>query len=240
MKHATILALTALLAGASMGQQVHGQLHPLIREQGKGILLVDFGAVGNPALSNLQAFMEMDIQTRVDAKQADPLVPGDDWRRKALTMAGTNWFSLIVFVKQPQNSSLLSVEPDSGIACVNVANLTTTNIPPAALYERILREAMRGFGFSMGEGLSIIPMSVLNPVSTPDDLDTLARNFAPPELSAIQFHAKQRGAMSVMWRRKEWLIRHGLLPPGPGTNAVPVWLPTNMQGRATIPVETRK
>ena len=83
---------------------------------------------------------------------------------------------------------LMTIAPEANVAVINVKELLADNPKAILLDNRLVREAMRAFAFSLGAGYSTYEAGVMQPVKSAADLDRFAANFMPPDSanSALQ------------------------------------------------------
>ena len=110
-------------------------------------------------------------------------------RKKAL---GAN--AVIFFADDPSLADTMLVAPETGWAVVNFAAITRDNPDEAHLQKRAIRETWRSFAHLLGAANSKEPKCVLQPVSSPGDLDDLfAECFCPEPLDKIAANLKAIG-----------------------------------------------
>lgn len=76
---------------------------------------------------------------------------------------------------------LLTVAPESNVSVINVRELVADNPKSILVENRLVREAMRAFAFSLGSGYSTFEAGVMQPISAAADLDRFSANFMPPD-----------------------------------------------------------
>ena len=87
---------------------------------------------------------------------------------------------------------LLTVAPEANVAVVNVRELVADSPKAILVDNRLVREAMRAFAFSLGAGYSTYEAGVMQPIASAADLDRFSANFMPPDSAnaALQNGAK--------------------------------------------------
>ena len=76
----------------------------------------------------------------------------------------------------------LVVIPESNLSVVNVRELIQGTNKPILLENRLVRQVLRAYAFSLGAGYSTYEAGVMQPVNTAPDLDRLSANFLPPDV----------------------------------------------------------
>ena len=87
---------------------------------------------------------------------------------------------------------LMTVAPESNLAVVNVRALVADKPSKILSDNRLVREALRAFAFSLGTGYTSLDAGVMQPVSSAADLDRFSATFMPAD------SAKGRFAMNAM------------------------------------------
>lgn len=76
---------------------------------------------------------------------------------------------------------LMTVAPEANVAVINVRELVAGNPKSILIENRLVREAMRAFAFSLGAGYSTYEAGVMQPIASAEDLDRFSANFMPPD-----------------------------------------------------------
>lgn len=86
----------------------------------------------------------------------------------------------VVFAADEQLPSLTSL-PEENLSIINVTSLKEGNPKQILLDNRIVRETLRGFAFSLGAGYSSYEIGAMAPISKVAELDLFSGNFIPPD-----------------------------------------------------------
>ena len=85
------------------------------------------------------------------------------------------------FFVESDSLPLMTVAPEANVAVVNVKELVADKPKAILLDNRLVREAMRAFAFSLGAGYSTYDAGVMQPIKSAADLDRFSANFMPPD-----------------------------------------------------------
>lgn len=162
--------------------------------QQKAITIVNAAAVDAPVLERLRVFAERELHVPVRTLEKPRLAGQKSFQ--ALEKAGRNMkndadVTLIILAGIKEESGHLVVNPEQGIAVVNVLPLDTDDTEKFA--RRMERMVMRAAAFSFGMPPTPDPFCVTRDYNSIEELDTMGRNFSPPWQGRFAEEAQQRG-----------------------------------------------
>ena len=87
---------------------------------------------------------------------------------------------------------LMTVAPEANVAVVNVHELAADCAKPILIENRLVRETLRAFVFSLGVGYTTFDVGLTQPIASAADLDRFSSNLVSPDSanSALQNGAK--------------------------------------------------
>ena len=76
---------------------------------------------------------------------------------------------------------VMTIVPESNLAIINVKELTIDSSKKILVDNRLIRESLRAFAFSLGAGYSTFENGVMQPILSASELDRFSSNFLSPD-----------------------------------------------------------
>ena len=230
-------ALAAAVACASIAETASSERPkpiPMTEEQRERMLKETGGIVMTPetgpwiAVVNAQTKIdadfyagEIDHVSKVFRYPFHSIESTNSWRDAARSEVARG-ATLAVVVGDVEGESSLVVLPSEQIALVNVAALATED--KAVFNERFHRELLRGLAFTFGLGYSAGSGSVMKPVKSVMELDSLdGRQLGPDAMGLSMRLAQTRGLTMMRKVPYKFAVKEGWAPAPTNDLQKAVW-----------------